>query len=148
MEAFWESFRLDPRQPGHASMRASDADREIVRAVLADAYADGRLAREEYDDRLNTLYGSRTLGEMPSLVTDLGHSGRLTFRLVRSPGELIELMTLVLDGTLDAHSRDDLTRMTPVRPHRSSTTANSSATPARTSGGGSRRCRTENRPGS
>ena len=71
MEAFWESFRLDPRQPGHASMRASDADREIVRALLADAYADGRLTREEYDDRLNTLYGSRTLGEMPSLVSDL-----------------------------------------------------------------------------
>ena len=64
MEAFWESFRLDPRQPGHASMRASDADREIVRAMLADAYADGRLTREEYD-------GSRTLGEMPALVTDL-----------------------------------------------------------------------------
>ena len=71
MEAFWASFRLDPRQPGHAPLRASDADREIVRAVLADAYADGRLTREEYDDRLNTLYGSRTLGEMPSLVTDL-----------------------------------------------------------------------------
>jgi hypothetical protein len=70
MEAFWESFRLDPRQPGHASMRASDADREIVRAMLADAYADGRLTREEYDDRLNTLYGRRTLGVMPSLVTD------------------------------------------------------------------------------
>lgn len=71
MAAFWESFRLDPRQPGNASMRASDADREIVRAVLADAYADGRLVREEYDDRLNTLYGSRTLGELSSLVTDL-----------------------------------------------------------------------------
>jgi Domain of unknown function (DUF1707) len=71
VEAFWESFRLDPRQPGNASMRASDADREIVRALLADAYADGRLTREEYDDRLNTLYGSRTLGEMPSLVADL-----------------------------------------------------------------------------
>jgi hypothetical protein len=71
VEAFWESFRLDPRQPGHASMRASDADREIVRVMLADAYADGRLTREEYDDRLNTLYGSRTLGEMPALVTDL-----------------------------------------------------------------------------
>jgi RimJ/RimL family protein N-acetyltransferase len=40
-------------------------------------------------------------------------SGRLAFRPVRSPGELIELMTLVLDGTLDAHSRDELTRMTP-----------------------------------
>ena len=71
METFWESFRLDPRQPGHASMRASDADREIVRGVLADAFADGRLTREEYDDRLNTLYGSRTLGEVSSLLTDL-----------------------------------------------------------------------------
>jgi hypothetical protein len=71
VEAFWESFRLDPRSPGHATMRASDADREIVRTVLAEAYADGRLTREEYDDRLNTLYGSRTLGELPSLVTDL-----------------------------------------------------------------------------
>jgi hypothetical protein len=71
VEAFWESFRLDPREAGHASMRASDADREIVRAMLADAYADGRLTREEYDDRLNTLYGSRTLGEIPALVADL-----------------------------------------------------------------------------
>jgi RimJ/RimL family protein N-acetyltransferase len=44
-------------------------------------------------------------------VTEL--SGRLTFRPVRNQGELIELMTLVLDGTLDAHSRDDLSRMTP-----------------------------------
>jgi RimJ/RimL family protein N-acetyltransferase len=40
-------------------------------------------------------------------------SGRLSFRSVRNPGELIELMTLVLDGTLDAHSRDELRRMTP-----------------------------------
>jgi hypothetical protein len=71
VETFWESFRLDPRQPGHASMRASDADREVVLGVLAGAYADGRLTREEYDDRLNTLYGSRTLGEVPALVVDL-----------------------------------------------------------------------------
>jgi Domain of unknown function (DUF1707) len=71
VEAFWESFRLDPRQPGNASMRASDADREIVRAMLADSYADGRLTREEYDDRLNTLYGSRTLKEVSALVSDL-----------------------------------------------------------------------------
>jgi len=71
VEGFWESFRLDPRKPGNASMRASDADREIVRTLLADAYADGRLTREEYDDRLNTLYGSRTLDEVSALVNDL-----------------------------------------------------------------------------
>jgi hypothetical protein len=40
-------------------------------------------------------------------------TGRLTFRPVTGPGELLALMTEVMDGTLDAHGRDDLTRMTP-----------------------------------
>lgn len=40
-------------------------------------------------------------------------SGRLEFRPPHDPDELIGLMELVLDGTLDAFSRDDLTRMTP-----------------------------------
>ena len=71
METFWESFRLDPRQPKNAPMRASDADRDTVRAVLADAYTDGRLTHDEYDDRLSALYSSRTLGELPALVSDL-----------------------------------------------------------------------------
>jgi hypothetical protein len=38
-------------------------------------------------------------------------TGRLAFRPVRDTEEVLTLMTLVLDGTLDAHSRDDLTRM-------------------------------------
>jgi RimJ/RimL family protein N-acetyltransferase len=41
-------------------------------------------------------------------------SGRLRFRETRGRDEMIELMTRVLDGTLDAHSRDDLTHMTPT----------------------------------
>jgi hypothetical protein len=42
-------------------------------------------------------------------------SRRLTFRPVADRAELIGLMTLVLDGTLDAHSRDDLMRLPPAR---------------------------------
>ncbi|WP_411142227.1 GNAT family N-acetyltransferase [Streptomyces sp. x-80] len=38
-------------------------------------------------------------------------SGRLAFRPVHDDKELVALMALVLDGTLDAHGRDDLTRM-------------------------------------
>ncbi|GAA0447788.1 GNAT family N-acetyltransferase [Streptomyces sp. NPDC046215] len=38
-------------------------------------------------------------------------TGRLTFRPVGAAEELLTLMTAVLEGTLDAHSRDDLTRM-------------------------------------
>ena len=41
-------------------------------------------------------------------------AGRLSFRPVTDPDELLALMTDVLDGTLDAHSRHDLTRMTPA----------------------------------
>ncbi|MFD7101538.1 GNAT family N-acetyltransferase [Streptomyces celluloflavus] len=37
--------------------------------------------------------------------------GRLAFRPVHDAEELVTLMALALDGTLDAHSRDDLTRM-------------------------------------
>jgi hypothetical protein len=40
-------------------------------------------------------------------------AGRLRFRPVNDPAELLALMTQVLDGTLDAHSRDDLRRMSP-----------------------------------
>lgn len=38
---------------------------------------------------------------------------RLLFRPVRDAGELVALMALALDGTLDAHGRDELTRMSP-----------------------------------
>ncbi|MFE9997525.1 GNAT family N-acetyltransferase [Streptomyces avermitilis] len=38
-------------------------------------------------------------------------SKRLAFRPILDAKELIALMTSVLDGTLDAHGRDDLTRM-------------------------------------
>ena len=40
-----------------------------------------------------------------------GPSRRLVFRPAQDETELLALMTLVLDGTLDAHDRDDLTRM-------------------------------------
>ena len=38
-------------------------------------------------------------------------TGRLSFRTVAGPDELLALMTEVLDGTLDAHDRADLARM-------------------------------------
>ncbi|MDH2416527.1 DUF1707 domain-containing protein [Nocardioides sp. CER19] len=71
MEDFWERFRLDPRVPGNAGMRASDADRELVRTLLADAYADGRLTRDEYDERLTAVLSAVTLADLPPVVADL-----------------------------------------------------------------------------
>ena len=91
---------------------------QYLRFLPAD-WREHQHTRQAVDDRMGVLQraGAKLFVERLRLewrpgtpVADL--SGRLAFRPVRNPGELIELMTLVLDGTLDAHSRDDLTRMT------------------------------------
>ncbi|WP_307801977.1 DUF1707 SHOCT-like domain-containing protein [Actinomadura violacea] len=64
-----------PRRPGQATrvsdLRASDADRERVAAVLGEALADGRLTMEEHADRTTRVYAARTLGELTGLTVDL-----------------------------------------------------------------------------
>src|SRR3954449_13099797 len=67
----WASFQHDPRDPAVASLRASDADRNIVHNVLTEAFADGRLDREEYDERTAATMAARTLAQLPPLVADL-----------------------------------------------------------------------------
>src|SRR3954449_7875839 len=67
----WASFQHDPRDPAAAPLRASDADRNVVHQLLTDAFADGRLDREEYDERTAAAMSARTLGELPPLVSDL-----------------------------------------------------------------------------
>jgi len=75
--------------------------------------------RQAVDDRMNALerVGAKLFVERLRLQwlpgTPIAEpSGRLAFRAVRDAAELITLMTLVLEGTLDAHGRDDLTRRT------------------------------------
>ncbi len=70
-------------------------------------------------DRVTVLerLGARTFVERLRLEWRPGTpvprpAGPLTFRPPADTSELLDLMTAVLDGTLDAHSRDDLTRMT------------------------------------
>ena len=60
----WAGLSRDPRDPEHAALRASDADREVVHGVLAEAYADGRLDREELDSRTEATHAARTLGDL------------------------------------------------------------------------------------
>lgn len=67
----WSSFDHDPRSPDHAGLRASDADRDLIRGVLATAYADGRLDRTEFDERSEAVAAARTLGELPPVISDL-----------------------------------------------------------------------------
>lgn len=55
--------------------RASDEDRERVAAILRDAHAEGRLTRDEFDERLDSTYAARTYYDLNGLLVDLPASG-------------------------------------------------------------------------
>ena len=69
--SFWGGFEQDPRDPRNSGLRASDRDRSLVVDALGTAYAEGRLSREEFDERSQAVGAARTLGEFPPLVEDL-----------------------------------------------------------------------------
>jgi hypothetical protein len=52
-------------------IRASDHDRDAVVGALRDAYAEGRLSLEEFQERTTAAYGGRTWGDLRELTTDL-----------------------------------------------------------------------------
>jgi hypothetical protein len=52
-------------------MRAADADRDRVVGLLSTAYGEGRLTKDEYDDRLESALAARTYADLDQLVTDL-----------------------------------------------------------------------------
>lgn len=52
-------------------MRASDADRDRVAAALREHCAQGRITVDELNDRLDGVYGARTLGDLQKVTDDL-----------------------------------------------------------------------------
>ena len=64
-----------------SELRASDADRERVVAVLAEAAGDGRLTLEEHSERVQRAYQARTLGELAGLTRDLVPPGAQPLQL-------------------------------------------------------------------
>jgi hypothetical protein len=61
---------MSPRQAPR-DLRASDADRDRVLALLAEAAGDGRLTPEEHSDRVQRACTARTLGDLAELTSDL-----------------------------------------------------------------------------
>ena len=52
-------------------IRASDQERESVVDVLRDAYADGRLTLDEFDERTSAAYAARMRAHLRELTADL-----------------------------------------------------------------------------
>ncbi|XVQ87930.1 GNAT family N-acetyltransferase [Microbispora siamensis] len=130
--ALLDILDLDDTTPGPASIEAGVRLFETASAAVLPVgvrppeynafvpprWRDDANARPAVENRMAVLEraGARLLVERLRLEWNPGTpvavpSGRLSFRPVAGRDELLALMTLVLDGTLDAHSRADLTRM-------------------------------------
>jgi hypothetical protein len=82
----WERFEHDPRRHENAPLRAADRDRDLVHEMLGNAFAEGRLTREELDERADEVNAAKTLGALPPLVNDLVADSDPSAVLMR-PGE-------------------------------------------------------------
>jgi Domain of unknown function (DUF1707) len=52
-------------------MRASDQDRASAAELLSEAYAIGRLTRDELDERATAAYSAKTWGDLRDVIADL-----------------------------------------------------------------------------
>ena len=65
------SMDPSPQDDRRLALRASDADRDHVAALLGQALAEGRLDAQEHAERLEDVYSAKTLGQLRPLVADL-----------------------------------------------------------------------------
>jgi hypothetical protein len=56
---------------GRGRLRASHADREQVIDVLKAAYVQGRLAKDELDERVGLALAARTYGDLAAVISDI-----------------------------------------------------------------------------
>jgi hypothetical protein len=71
---------MSPR-PAPRDLRASDADRDRVLEMLAEATGDGRLTAEEHAERVQRACTARTLGDLAELTADLAAPSAQPVRL-------------------------------------------------------------------
>lgn len=56
---------------GNPHLRASDADRDRVAALLREHHAAGRLTADEFSERLTAAFAAKTMGDLDELMADL-----------------------------------------------------------------------------
>jgi Domain of unknown function (DUF1707) len=68
-------------------IRASDQERESVVDVLRDAFTDGRLTFDEFEERTAAAYAAKTWTDLRELTSDLPAQPLLGAGLARRPQE-------------------------------------------------------------
>lgn len=72
MRDLFYSARVNASEPGKApDLRASDADRDRIAAIIREAAAEGRLGLDEVDERLTAVYSAKTYGQLAEVTADL-----------------------------------------------------------------------------
>ena len=61
----------DKSRAAYDHIRVSDRDRERTTARLRDSFAEGRLTREELDERITAALNARTVGDLRRITADL-----------------------------------------------------------------------------
>lgn len=68
-DSFPEPTGVGPIAGGN--LRASDADRDKVATVLSTAFAEGRITRDEHDERLDAVMRATTFDDLVPITSDL-----------------------------------------------------------------------------
>jgi hypothetical protein len=69
--SLWSRFEHDPRDPTYAGVRAADRDRAVVHDALSTAYAEGRIDRDELEERTGQVDRAKTYGDLLPPLLDL-----------------------------------------------------------------------------
>jgi len=83
--SLWRRFEHDPRDPAYSGLRASDRDRAVVHDVLAEAYAEGRLDRDELDERTGVVDSAKTYADLVPPLRDLAVDAAASVTLAPRP---------------------------------------------------------------
>src|SRR5579859_1551471 len=109
-------------------LRASDADRVRVLAVLAAAVSDGRLTDDEFVERISRAVAAKTFGDLAGLTDDLVASPLVQLDGSRSISGIFGpaqrsgrwvvppvLTVTAIRGTVEVDFREAILRDSPVR---------------------------------
>ncbi|MGA4670263.1 DUF1707 SHOCT-like domain-containing protein [Propionibacteriaceae bacterium Y1923] len=103
------------------AMRASDADRRLVEEVLNTAFVDGRLTKDELDERLEQVGRSKTFDDLAPITADLlpgAPVAQYATPVAHPGGPLVESSTQShevdsISAVLGEHKRVSTWRMAP-----------------------------------
>lgn len=96
----------DRHEPRERGLRASDAERDAVAAILRREHVAGRLDNVEFDERLSRCLAAKSYAELDELIVDLPTHNRAPRRSARVsawPFPLLPIVAVVTAAIVLSH---------------------------------------------